>query len=76
MKQIHVSTRGQWRRWLAENHDKKETGIWLVFHKKETGRPSLEYEESVEEALCYGWIDSIIKRIGPGKSEPGKSGQT
>jgi uncharacterized protein YdeI (YjbR/CyaY-like superfamily) len=48
---------------LAANHDKEENGIWLVFYKKETGRPSLEYGESVEEALCFGWIDSIIKRI-------------
>jgi len=63
MKQVHVSTRGQWRKWLAANHDKEENGIWLVFYKKETGKPSLEYGESVEEALCFGWIDSIIKRI-------------
>jgi uncharacterized protein YdeI (YjbR/CyaY-like superfamily) len=48
---------------LAENHDKAESGIWLVFFKRQTGRPSIEYEESVEEALCFGWIDSIIKRI-------------
>jgi uncharacterized protein YdeI (YjbR/CyaY-like superfamily) len=67
MKQVSISTRGQWRRWLAENHDKEENGIWLVFHKKETGRLSLEYEEAVEEALCFGWIDSIIKRIDDDK---------
>jgi uncharacterized protein YdeI (YjbR/CyaY-like superfamily) len=63
MKQVHVTTRSQWRRWLAEHHDKEEHGIWLVFCKKATGRPSLEYEESVEEALCFGWIDSVVKRI-------------
>ena len=67
MKQVHVTTRSQWRRWLAEHHDQEKNGIWLVFNKKETGRPSLEYEESVEEALCFGWIDSIIKRIDDGK---------
>jgi uncharacterized protein YdeI (YjbR/CyaY-like superfamily) len=67
MKQIHVSTRGQWRKWLAENHDKEENGIWLVFYKKEAGRPSLGYEDSVEEALCFGWIDSLIKRIDSNK---------
>lgn len=67
MKEIHVSTRSQWRRWLAENHDKAKNGIWLVFSKKATGRSSLEYEESVEEALCFGWIDSIIKRIDQDK---------
>jgi uncharacterized protein YdeI (YjbR/CyaY-like superfamily) len=63
MKQVHVTTRSQWRQWLAENHDLESGGIWLVFQKKETGRPSIEYGEAVEEALCYGWIDSIIKSI-------------
>ena len=63
MQQVRVSNRDHWRRWLAENHDKQENGIWLVFSKKKTGRPSLAYEESVEEALCFGWVDSIIKRI-------------
>jgi uncharacterized protein YdeI (YjbR/CyaY-like superfamily) len=63
MKRLDVTTRSEWRRWLAENHDREAEGIWLVFHKKKTGRPSLEYDESVEEALCFGWIDSIIKKI-------------
>ena len=63
MKRIHVTTRSQWRRWLAENHDREPDGIWLVFQKKKSGKPSLEYEESVQEALCFGWIDSIIKKI-------------
>src|SRR5215469_16672255 len=67
MKQIHATTRSEWRRWLAENHDREKDGIWLVYHKRETGSPTLEYEESVEEALCFGWIDSIIKRIDAGK---------
>jgi len=63
MKRIHVTTRDQWREWLADNHDKEPNGIWLVFRKKATGKPSLDYEESVEEALCFGWIDSLIKKI-------------
>ena len=67
MKQLHVSNRAQWRRWLSENHAKETDGIWLVFYKKQTGKPSLEYDESVEEALCFGWIDSIIKRIDDNK---------
>src|SRR5215472_16999426 len=67
MKRIHVTTRSEWRRWLAENHDREKDGIWLVYHKRETGSPTLEYEESVEEALCFGWIDSIIKRIDAAK---------
>jgi uncharacterized protein YdeI (YjbR/CyaY-like superfamily) len=67
MKQVHVTTRSQWRRWLAKNHDKEKNGIWLVCYKKETGRPTLEYDASVEEALCFGWIDSIIKSMDDGK---------
>ena len=63
MKKICITTRSKWRRWLAENHDSRPDGIWLVFYKKATGRQSLEYGEAVEEALCFGWIDSIIKRI-------------
>jgi uncharacterized protein YdeI (YjbR/CyaY-like superfamily) len=63
MKQLHFTTRHEWRRWLAVNHDREKDGIWLVFHKKKTGRPSLTYGESVEEALCFGWIDSIIRKI-------------
>lgn len=67
MKQVHVSTREQWRKWLAENHQKEQSGIWLVFYKKQTGKLSLDYEVAVEEALCFGWIDSIIKRIDDNK---------
>ncbi len=62
MKQVYVKTRKEWRNWLKLHHD-KSNGIWLVFHKKQTGKPSLEYDEAVEEALCFGWIDSIIKKI-------------
>jgi hypothetical protein len=50
MKQVQVTTRSPWRRWLAENHDQETDGIWLIYTRKETGRPSLEKEESVEEA--------------------------
>jgi len=62
MKQVYVKTRKEWRDWLKLHHDKSD-GIWLVFFKKQTGKPSLEYDEAVEEALCFGWIDSIIKKI-------------
>jgi uncharacterized protein YdeI (YjbR/CyaY-like superfamily) len=67
MKQVHVSTRDRWRKWLTANHQKEKDGIWLVFHKKHTGRPALDYEDAVEEALCFGWIDSLIKRIDDDK---------
>ena len=62
MEQVYVKTRKEWRDWLSRHHD-KSNGIWLVFYKKHTGKPSLEYGEAVEECLCFGWIDSIIKRI-------------
>lgn len=62
MKELYVKNRNEWRNWLTHNHD-SNTGIWLVFYKKHTGKPTLEYNEAVEEALCFGWIDSIIKKI-------------
>ena len=62
MKQLYVADRDAWRRWLSEHYD-TEDGIWLVFYKKETSKPTLAYDDSVEEALCFGWIDSIIKKI-------------
>lgn len=62
MKQLYVKTKDEWRKWLSINHD-KEVEVWLIFFKKNTGTPSLEYETAVEEALCFGWIDSIIKKI-------------
>jgi uncharacterized protein YdeI (YjbR/CyaY-like superfamily) len=63
MKQLRVRTREEWRKWLSENHLKEQAGIWLVFEHKTTGKRSLEYEEAIEAALCYGWIDSIVKNI-------------
>ena len=61
MQELTVTNRDEWRDWLAANHQ-TSTGVWLVFFKKESGAPSLKYEEAVEEALCFGWIDSIIKK--------------
>ena len=55
-------SRGAWRRWL-ENHHNKATEIWLVHYKSHTGRRTIRYEEAVEEALCFGWIDGLVKRI-------------
>ncbi len=48
---------------MAQNHAKEAGGIWLVFSKRRSGRPSVQYEESVQEALCFGWIDSLVKSI-------------
>ena len=66
MKQLYLKTPYEWREWLQNNHD-KETEVWLIFFRKETGEPSIEYESAVEEALCFGWIDSIIKKIDDAK---------
>jgi uncharacterized protein YdeI (YjbR/CyaY-like superfamily) len=61
-KQYHFKTRALWRKWLKENHQTNQ-GIWFVFYKQHTGRKTISYNDAVEEALCYGWIDSIIKSI-------------
>ncbi len=61
-ERVYLSERGSWRRWLEKNHA-IQRGIWLVFYKKATRKPSLEYEESVEEALCFGWVDSRTRRL-------------
>ncbi|RMF57603.1 MAG: hypothetical protein D6743_18770 [Calditrichaeota bacterium] len=62
MKSRYFKTVREWRTWLRENHD-KEKELWLIFFKKGTGRASLDYESAVEEALCFGWIDGLIKKI-------------
>lgn len=54
--------RHEWRSWLEHNHD-KVTEIWLVFYKVKVDKDSVRYEEAVEEALCFGWIDSTVRRI-------------
>jgi uncharacterized protein YdeI (YjbR/CyaY-like superfamily) len=59
MPQRHFSGRAAWRAWLKKNHA-TSPGLWLVFYKPGKG---ITYEEAVEEALCYGWIDSLIKRL-------------
>ncbi|MFC1550286.1 YdeI family protein [Candidatus Neomarinimicrobiota bacterium] len=62
MKKIFVKNTNEWRTWLAKNHN-KEKAIWLVFYKKNLSIPSIDYDSAVEQALCYGWIDSIIRKI-------------
>ena len=55
-------TPGDWRRWLEKNHASKPE-LWVGFHKKGSGRPSITWPESVDEALCFGWIDGVRKTI-------------
>ena len=54
---INPLTRAEWRAWLEQNHTRTE-GIWLISYKKATGKSRFDYAEAVEEALCFGWIDS------------------
>ena len=61
--ELYFTSRAEWRDWLASNHERNEKGIWLVYCKKESGLPSLGYDESVEEALCFGWVDSLIRKL-------------
>ena len=61
-KELDVRSRREWRNWLQKHHD-SESGIWLVFHKRHTDEKSIGYDDAVEEALCFGWIDSLIKRL-------------
>jgi len=60
--ELHVTNRKDWRLWLSENHH-KEKEIWLIYYKKHTGKPRVPYNDAVEEALCFGWIDSIVRTI-------------
>ena len=62
LKRLQVRARREWRAWL-EKHHTSSPGIWLVFHKAHTGVKSIPYEDMVREALCFGWIDSLIKRL-------------
>jgi uncharacterized protein YdeI (YjbR/CyaY-like superfamily) len=62
LKTFPATDRESWRAWLAENHA-SEREVWVVFPKKQTGELCMSYEESVEEALCHGWIDSLVKRM-------------
>jgi uncharacterized protein YdeI (YjbR/CyaY-like superfamily) len=59
---LYISNRKEWRKWLKENHS-IVTEVWLIYYKKHTGKPRIPYDDAVEEALCFGWIDSTVKRI-------------
>lgn len=61
-KTLYVTQRKDWRAWLKKHH-KTEREIWLVYPKKGSGKSRIEYNDAVEEALCFGWIDSIVKKL-------------
>ncbi len=57
-----VTTREEWRAWLEE-HCATSQRIWLIYYKKHTGKPTIPYDDAVEEAICFGWIDGLVRRI-------------
>lgn len=59
---VYAKNRKEWRRWLSKNH-KKENKVNLIKYKKHTGKPSLTSKEAMEEAICFGWIDTTMKRL-------------
>ena len=66
LENLYFTDRSEWRSWLEVNHSLKD-GIWFIYYKAHAEMPSVSYEDSVEEALCFGWIDSIIKKIDNNK---------
>jgi len=58
---LYITDRHEWRSWLAKNH-RSAKEIWLIYYNKKSGKPRIPYNDAVEEALCYGWIDSIVKK--------------
>lgn len=62
LEHIYFSNRKSFREWLDINHD-RSPGIWMIFYKKHADNQCIKYREALEEALCYGWIDSIIKKV-------------
>jgi len=62
MKTLLVRTLDQWRGWLARHHA-SESEVWLIFHKQHTGVASIDYKSALDEALCFGWVDSLVKRL-------------
>ena len=64
---VQPRSRAAWRKWLERNHTRAQ-GVWLVSYKKATGKPRVEYDEAVEEALCFGWIDSKANKLDDERS--------
>jgi uncharacterized protein YdeI (YjbR/CyaY-like superfamily) len=62
MQTLELKSHAEWRAWLEENHARVDE-IWLVYYKKTTGLPTLDYKDTLDEALCFGWVDSLIKKI-------------
>lgn len=66
--EMQPAGRAEWRAWLAENH-RTSAGVWLITWKKQAARPTVSYEEAVEEALCFGWIDGVFGWVDEERSK-------
>ncbi len=64
---VHPLSRDAWRAWLGEHHE-HDDGVWFVRYKKATGKPSVSYDEAVDEAICFGWIDSLPRSLDAERS--------
>ncbi|BAY36859.1 hypothetical protein NIES2111_11920 [Nostoc sp. NIES-2111] len=62
LQTFHATNRQEWREWLERNYQ-SAIGVWLVYYKVKSGKPSIRYSEAVKEALCFGWIDSKVKSL-------------
>jgi uncharacterized protein YdeI (YjbR/CyaY-like superfamily) len=65
--ELYFKTEAEWRAWLLKNHNSIPQGVYLIFYKLETDKPTMRWEEAVKVALCFGWIDSTVKSLGNGK---------
>lgn len=66
LQHIYFNSRESFRSWLEKNHN-ESIGIWMIFYRKQKNIESIKYTEALEEALCFGWIDSIIKKVDDDK---------
>ncbi|MBW4696183.1 MAG: YdeI/OmpD-associated family protein [Lyngbya sp. HA4199-MV5] len=62
LESVYAIDRPAWRDWLTQNHA-TSIGVWLIYYKVKSGKPSIQYSEAVKEALCFGWIDSKVKSL-------------
>lgn len=62
LKTFDAQNPQEWRKWLADHHD-SASEVWLIFYKRHIGQTSIAYEDAVDEALCFGWIDSLVRHV-------------
>ncbi len=64
---FYPKTKGQWRKWLEKNHASR-TAVWLIMYNKKAKKPTISWSDAVDEALCFGWIDSLKKKLDDERS--------